>query len=171
MMWAPMSERTDFRRLRGVLPVDLGERPTPIKLAGRRFDALRAATSAVANIVRERGASERPACSALYSSAICRKIGSAIMAPPSVICWSICWVTPTLNFGNLKSSGSRTLTFPCRCRLTSQKARAVRAIAPAPMSAPTNSPPSCQTRMPSTIPPMPRTDKPAPTTSRRRGPV
>ena len=33
------------------------------------------------------------------------------------------------------------------------------------------SPPSCQTRMPSTMPPMPSTDRTAPTTSTRRNPV
>ena len=40
-----------------------------------------------------------------------------------------------------------------------------------PMSAATDSPPSCQTRMPSTIPPMPTTDSTDPTTSTDRGPV
>ena len=45
------------------------------------------------------------------------------------------------------------------------------ATTPAAISASTDSPPSCQTRMPSTMPPMPTTDSTAPTTSTPRGPV
>ena len=39
-------------------------------------------------MLSDSGASARPACSALYSRTICRKIGRAIIAPPSAICWS-----------------------------------------------------------------------------------
>ena len=45
------------------------------------------------------------------------------------------------------------------------------ATAPTAISRPTNSPPSCQTRMPSTRPPMPSTERIAPTKSTCRGPV
>ena len=41
-------------------------------------------------MLSESGASERPASIALYSSTICRKIGSAIISPPSAICCSVC---------------------------------------------------------------------------------
>ena len=57
--------------------------------AGRRLPARRPASIAAANIVSESGASDRPACMALYSRVIWRNRGSAIMAPPRVICWSI----------------------------------------------------------------------------------
>jgi hypothetical protein len=57
--------------------------------AGRRLPARRPASRAAANIVKESGASERPACMASYSRVIWRKRGNAIMAPPRVICWSI----------------------------------------------------------------------------------
>ncbi len=46
------------------------------------------------NMLSESGASDRPACMALYSSTICKKIGSAIIVPPRAICWSICPVIP-----------------------------------------------------------------------------
>ena len=47
-------------------------------------------------MVSESGASDRPVSMALYSNLICRKIGSAIIAPPRVMFWSICPVTPVL---------------------------------------------------------------------------
>ncbi len=62
--------------------------------AGRRRPARRPATSAMANMLSDSGAIDRPACMALYSSTICRKIGRAIIVPPSAICWSIWPVTP-----------------------------------------------------------------------------
>ena len=72
------------------MPAVLSANPVRISAAGRRFLALRPASMAMANMVSESGASDRPASSASYSSLICRKIGSAIIAPPSVICCSIC---------------------------------------------------------------------------------
>ena len=57
---------------------------------GLRLPAFLPATSATANIVSDSGASESPASSALYSSTICRYIGSAIIIPPSAICCSVC---------------------------------------------------------------------------------
>ncbi len=49
-------------------------RPNPIwmSLLGRFFPATRPTSSATANIVSERGASESPASSALYSNTIWR---------------------------------------------------------------------------------------------------
>ena len=64
-------------------------KPARMIAAGRRLPARRPATIAAANIVSESGASDRPACMALYSRLIWRNSGNAIMAPPSVICWSI----------------------------------------------------------------------------------
>ncbi len=63
-------------------------------------------------MLSESGASERPACIALYSSVICRKIGSAIIAPPKVICCSICWEMPIVKCGNLNRPGSSSVSFP-----------------------------------------------------------
>ena len=42
-----------------------------------------------ANMLSDSGAIDRPACIALYSKTICRKIGSAIIVPPRAICCSI----------------------------------------------------------------------------------
>jgi len=61
--------------------------------------------------------------------------------------------------------------FPCRLRRRSQTTSPVSAAAPSSSSAPTDSPPSCQTRIPSTTPPMPSTDSSAPTGSTSRAPV
>ena len=57
---------------------------------------------------------------ALYSSVICKKSGRAIMAPPRVICWSICWEMPMRKFKCLNRSGSNRVGFPLRLRWTSQ---------------------------------------------------
>ena len=50
--------------------------------AARRFPALFPASNATANMLSDRGASDSPASIALYSSVICKKSGSAIIAPP-----------------------------------------------------------------------------------------
>ena len=63
-------------------------------------------------MLSDSGASERPAAIASYSSTICRKIGSVIMAAPSVICWSVCWDTPTRNSGSRNRSGSSSTGLP-----------------------------------------------------------
>ena len=55
-------------------------------VAGRRLPAFRPAIIAAANIVKDSGASDSPACMALYSRVIWRNSGRAIMAPPRVIC-------------------------------------------------------------------------------------
>ena len=68
------------------IPAVVSANPTRMMFAGRRFPVLRPASIATANMLSESGARDRPACIALYSSVICRKIGSAIIAPPSVIC-------------------------------------------------------------------------------------
>ena len=67
------------------MPTVLSAKPTRMIEAGRRSLALRPARTAAPNIVRERGARVRPVSSALYSSEIWRKIGSAIIAPPKVM--------------------------------------------------------------------------------------
>ena len=138
--------------------------------AGRRSPAFLPATMAAANMVSDRGASDRPASRALYSSVIWRNSGSAIMAPPSVICCSICPEMPAVKLRVPEQVRDRAAS-PCRSRLrrTSHRARSTSATAPTAISSPTNSPPSCQTRIPSTTPPMPRTDRTAPTTSIWRG--
>ena len=64
-------------------------------------------------MLSDSGASDSPACIALYSSVICRKIGSAIIAPPSVICCSICWEIPIVKCGNRNRPGSSSVSFPC----------------------------------------------------------
>ena len=93
------------------------------------------------------------------------------MAPPSEICWSICSEIPNLNSLELNKSGSISVGFPARLRRMSQYTSAPIAITPVASSAPTDSPPSCHARMPSTSPPMPTTDSSAPTRSMVRGPV
>ena len=64
-------------------------KPARMIAAGRRSPALFPATSAAANMVSDSGASERPASRASYSRVIWKNSGSAIMAPPRVICCSI----------------------------------------------------------------------------------
>ena len=139
--------------------------------AGRRFPARFPAARATANIVSDSGASESPASKALYSSTICRKIGSTIIVPPSAICWSICPEIPDWNSFDRNRVGSSSVGLCWRCRRRSQATRAAMAAAPTAMVAMTHSPPSCQMRMPSTMPPMPTTDNTAPTGSTVRGPV
>ena len=159
------------RGMMAAMPTVLSANPARTMLAGRRFPALRPASNAMPNIDSDSGASESPACMALYSSVIWRKSGRAIIAPPRVICWSICCEIPMRKFRCLKRAGSRRVGFPCLLRRTSQKASAASITAPIPMMSPTNSPPSCQTRMPSTTPPIPTTESTAPTASILRGPV
>ena len=153
------------------IPMLVSRKPVRMIAAGRRSPALLPATMAAANMVSDSGASDRPASSALYSSVIWKNSGRAIMAPPRVICCSICPETPAVKFGCRNRSGSSRVTWPARLRRISHRARTTRATAPTTMSRPTNSPPSCQTRMPSTTPPMPTTDRIAPTTSTWREPV
>jgi hypothetical protein len=58
-----------------------------------------------------------------------------------------------------------------RLRLRSHQTSVAIATAPTAMSAPTASPPSCHTRMPSTMPPMPTAESAAPVQSTPRSPV
>ena len=106
-------------------------------------------------MLSDNGARESPASIALYSSVICRKIGSTIIAPPRVICCIICWEMPILKCGKRNRSGSSNVGLPRRLRRTSQYDSAASPTRPIAISAPTASPPSCQTRMPRTTPPMP----------------
>ena len=91
----------------------------------------------MANMVSESGASDRPVCRASYSSLICRKIGSAIIAPPSVMFCNICAVIPTLKCGRRNRSGSSTVALPSPWRRTSQRASAQSASAPIAISSTT----------------------------------
>ena len=102
------------------MPASTSAKPARMILARAPVPARFPATSAVANIVSDSGARDRPACIALYSSTICKKIGSAIIVPPSAICWSICPVMPKRKILDLNRSGSSRVGFPARFLLTSQ---------------------------------------------------
>ena len=122
-------------------------------------------------MLSDSGASESPASIALYSSTICRYIGSAIISPPSAICCSVWEEIPSRKFGSANRPGSSSTGFPSRLRRTSHQASVPTAAKPIANSAATAPPPSSQTRIPSTIPPIPRAERIAPTTSTRRSPV
>ena len=64
-----------------------------------------------------------------------------------------------------KSAGSSSAALPSRLRRRSQYTRAAIAATPIASSAPTASPPSCQTSTPTTSPPIPITERNAPTPS------
>jgi hypothetical protein len=95
-----------------VIPMVLRAKPTRTILAGRRLPAFRPASNAIPNMESDSGARERPACMALYSKVICRKRGRAIMAPPRVICCSICCEMPMRKFKCLNRSGSKSVGLP-----------------------------------------------------------
>ena len=153
------------------IPIVVRANPARTMSAGRRFPARLPASNATPNMLSDSGASERPASIALYSRVICKKSGSAIIAPPRVICCIIVCEIPIRKCGNRNRSGSSNVAWPSRLRLTSHQANSASALAPSAMSSTTDSPPSCQTRMPSTTPPMPMTESAAPTASIWRGPV
>ena len=94
--------------------------PIRMMLLGRWPPALRPARNATANMLSESGASVRPVFIALYSSVIWRKIGSAIIAPPSVTFCSNWPEIPAVKCGNSKSPGSIKVAFPARLRRTSE---------------------------------------------------
>ena len=81
-------------------------------MLGRRPPALRPASSATANMLSESGARVNPVFIALYSSVIWRKIGSAIIAPPSVTFCSSCPEIPAVKCGNLNRPGSSKRRLP-----------------------------------------------------------
>ena len=68
------------------IPTEVSAKPTRTMLAGRRFPDFLPASSATPNMLSDRGASDSPAFIASYSSVICKNSGSAIIAPPRVIC-------------------------------------------------------------------------------------
>ena len=103
-------------------PTVVSANPAQTMVLARRLPAIRPASIATANMLSDSGARESPACIALYSRVICRKSGSTIIAPPRVICWSICWVTPSRKCGRRNRSGSISVGFPWRFRRTSQYA-------------------------------------------------
>ena len=96
------------------MPTGRSAKPSRMMLLGRRAPAFLPASSATPNIVSESGAIDRPVCIALYSSTICRKIGIAIIAPPSAICWSIWPVIPNRNSFDRNRSGSISAGFASR---------------------------------------------------------
>ena len=71
---------------------------------------------ATKNMLSDSGASESPACSALYSRTICRKIGRAIIAPPRAICCIICPWIPSVKIFDAKRIGSIRTGLPSRLR-------------------------------------------------------
>ena len=101
------------------IPTVLSANPSRTMLLGRRPPAFRPASSATPNMLSESGARVKPVCIALYSSVIWRKIGSAIIAPPSVMFCSICPEIPVVKCGNLNRPGSSSVGFPSRLRRTS----------------------------------------------------
>jgi hypothetical protein len=66
---------------------------------------------------------------------------------------------------------SRRAGLPSRLRFLSHQTSEPSATRPSAIRRPTNSPPSCQTRIPSTTPPIPTAERIAPTTSMRLSPV
>ena len=122
-------------------------------------------------MLNESGAIESPEPIALYSSTIWRKIGRAIINPPSEICCIICPEIPSRKIFDTNNPASIRAGFPSRLRRTSHQISSAIATAPSTRRAPTASPPSCHTRMLSTMPPIAKTEKIAPTTSTRRSPV
>ena len=91
--------------------------------------------------------------------------------PPSATCWRKIWEHPSLNGLEAKSVGSSKTALPSRLRRRSQYTRAAIAAEPIARRAATDSPPACQTSTPTTSPPMPITERNAPTTSTDRSPV
>ena len=153
------------------MPMDSSRNPSRMMVAGLRSPLRFPARIATANMLSDSGASDSPACSALYSRTIWKKIGSAIIAPPSATCWSSWPEIPRRNIFERNRSGSIRASLPARFRRTSHQASSASDTAPMASSAPTASPPSCHTRMPRTRPPMPKTDRTAPTRSMPRSPV
>ena len=157
--------------IRIATPIVSPRKPARMILLGLRLPARLPASSATANMLSESGASEIPASSALYSSTICRNIGSTIIRPPSAICCSVCDEIPSRKYFDAKSAASISAGLPSRLRFLSHHASEPSATKPTASSAPTAPPPSSQTRMPSTTPPMPSAERIAPTTSIERSPV
>ena len=93
------------------------------------------------------------------------------MTPPSAICCSIWPEIPAVNNRDRKRSGSISETNPSRLRRTSHQPNPAMATTPTTNSPSTASPPSCQTRMLSTIPPIPTTESTAPVQSTPGSPV
>ena len=91
-------------------------------------------------------------------------------ATPRATCCSVELEAPSTNIFDRNRLGSSSVGFPSRLRLRSHHTSEPSATQPAAMIAATDSPPSCQTRMPSTTPPMPMTDRIAPPASTPRGP-
>ena len=72
--------------MRIATPTLANAKPMRMISLARRFDCRRPASIAIANMLSDSGASDRPACRALYSRTICRKIGRAIIMPPRATC-------------------------------------------------------------------------------------
>ena len=94
------------------IPTAASANPASTMRAGRRLPAFLPASMAMPNMDNDRGARQRPVCMALYSRVICRNSGRAIMAPPRVTFWSICWETPMRKFRCRNRSGSSRVGLP-----------------------------------------------------------
>ena len=146
--------------------VDQREADPDDRCSGRRWPARFPARRATANMLSDSGASDRPASIASYSRTICRKIGRAIIsaAEGDLLEHLPGDAEPERRRPEQVGVEQRRLALHA-CGGRSHQTSAASATAPSAISAPTASPPSCHTRMPSTMPPMPTTDSTAPTTS------
>ena len=138
--YQPESARGTTRISRPI-PMVSKANPALMILLGRAFSACFPASNATANMLSESGASARPASMASYSSTICRKIGSAIIAPPSAICCSICPEIPIRKWADRNRSGSSKVSLPSRFRRTSHQASPASERTPTASTTPTDSPP------------------------------
>ena len=167
---SPREARSELMMAR---PTVLSANPVRMIVAERRLPALRPARIATANMVSESGAMDRPVCNASYSSLISTKIGSAIIAPPSV---TLCQHLPGIPI--LKCGGRERIRIEQGHLLALHGAarasgRGPTARAPRSRSAARRNrrPPATRHATPSTTPPIPTTDRPAPTPSTCRSPV
>ena len=103
------------------IPTVASTKPASTMCARAAVAALRRRAGPRRTCDSDSGASERPASIALYSSVICRNSGRTIIAPPSVICWSICWEMPMRKFGCAEQVGVEQRRLAVRaCVRTSQ---------------------------------------------------
>ena len=123
-------------------------------------------------MLSDSGASERPASIALYSSTICRKIGSAIIVPPSAICCEHLPGDPEPEQLGPEQVGveqrrlaARACAAPATRRATRARPRRRRAARRRPRRPPATR--GCRARRR----PCRATERTAPTTSTSRGPV
>ena len=154
------------------MPSESSAKPARMMLAGRRSPARLPASIATKNMLSDSGASDRPACSALYSSTIWRKIGSEIIAPPSAICWSVCPEMPSRKMHRreqVRIDERQLRRRACAGRATRRTGRATRRRSPAARRRPRRPPPT--PGCPARCRPCPAPTGSRPTRSMPRGPV